>query len=302
MSKLLKPRKEAVILLRKFASNLAQAAQLLKSRKALVQLVLVVLVFNMFIAVSVAWFSMNRKTDVDEMGMGLAVDDTSAVYKAYMFDLHAMEGTNLSSDGTELDITNIDLNQYDTIFSVQNKYTPAFAQIRIAGSAAMLELENGTIYITITREELEAQAGGLAMVSSSVVRFTAFIDSTKQDLAQQTADELYRYINDEKRFEAVSGCETNESDSKTFVTVIGEGAGHTHDKVDTIILAVPFSSDDWYPDEEGHQTLNVYLYMTYDVKLIECFMAEQTDGKISLDDNIYFFENDLKKISVSYAK
>jgi hypothetical protein len=40
--------------------------------------------------------------------------------------------------------------------------------------------------------------------------------------------------------------------------------------------------------------------MTYDAQLIECFMDERTDGSISLDDNLYLFHNDLKKVSVSY--
>ena len=90
--------------------------------------------------------------------------------------------------------------------------------------------------------------------------------------------------------------------SKTFVTVEGEGAGHTHGKHGTIVLEVTYTADDWYENADGDMTLNVYLYMTYDVQLIECFMDEQTGGGISLDDNVYFFENDLKKVSVSYEQ
>ena len=48
--------------------------------------------------------------------------------------------------------------------------------------------------------------------------------------------------------------------------------------------------------------MNVYLYITYDVSLIECFMNEQANDGVSLDDTLYFFENDMKKISVSYTK
>ena len=86
-----------------------RALRFLKDSKALTPLIIMILILNMLIAASLAWFTMNRNTDADEMGMALAVDDTTAVYKAYMYDLHKMEGTNMHPDGGELDITNIDL-------------------------------------------------------------------------------------------------------------------------------------------------------------------------------------------------
>ena len=141
------------------------------------------------------------------------------------------------------------------------------------------------------------------MFSSSVIRFTGFVDSSEESRNLETADALYRYINTEERFDEVEGYRTNSRDnSKTFVTVIGEGEGHTHDKVTSITLSVPYVLSDWYPTEEGHDAINVYLYMTYDVQLIECFMEEHTGGGISFDDRIYFFHNDMNKISVSYEK
>ena len=51
---------------------------------------------------------------------------------------------------------------------------------------------------------------------------------------------------------------------------------------------------------DNDETLNVYLYMTYDVQLIECYMDKHSGGGISLDDNSVFFENDMKKITVGY--
>jgi hypothetical protein len=239
------------------------------------------------------------------MGMALAVDDTTAVYKAYRFDMETMKGTDLEAateenpNPGELNITNIDLNQYDTIFRAQNKYTPAFARIEITKSAAMPA--SGKVYITIERNDLEAQEGDLELFSSSVVRFTALIDSSKEDVDLTVPDEIYRHINTEALFDEVEAYNGNYDHSKTFVTVIGEGAGHTHDKVYSITLEVTYTANDWY--QVGNDTkLNVYLYMTYDVQLIECFMDERTDGSISLDDNLYLFNNDLKKVSVSYDK
>lgn len=288
-----------------FKGGLMRAIRFLKKSKALTPLIISVVALNLCIVASVAWFTINRRTDADEMGMALAVDDTTAVYKAYRFDMETMKGTDKEAkteenpNSGELNITNIDLNQYDTIFQAQNKYTPAFARIEITRNDSMPE--SGTVYITIERNDLEAHAGELELFSSSVVRFTAFIDHDKGDLEQEGADALYHCINDQL-FDDVKGYTGNApAHSKTFVTVIGEGAGHTHDKVDSITLALEYKAGDWY-EKDGDDMLNVYLYMSYDVQLIECFMDEHTDGGISLDDNIYFFDNDLKKVSVSYEK
>ena len=290
-----------------FKGGLIRAIRFLKERKALTPLIVAFLALNLCVVASVAWFTINRKTDADEMGMALAVDDTTAIYKAYMFDLKTMKGTDKEPATQEnptpgqLNITNIDLNQYDTIFRAQNKYTPAFAQIQIIKNKSMPE--SGTVYITIERNDLTAQSESLDMFSSSVVRFTALIDSTKEDVGITDPNALYHHISTEERFDEIELYSGNDrTHSKTFVTVEGEGEGHTHGKVDSITIAVDYTAANWYENAEGNDTLNVYLYMTYDVQLIECFMDEQTGGGISLDDNVYFFENDLKKISVSYEK
>ena len=288
-----------------FKGGLIRAIRFLKERKALTPLIVAVVALNLCVVASVAWFTINRKIDADEIGMALAVDDTAAIYKAYRFDMETMRGTDLEAkteenpNPGELNVTNIDLNQYDTIFQAQNKYTPAFARIEITRNSTMPE--NGTVYITIERNNLETHAGALELFSSSVLRFTALIDSTKADVDMTDPDELYRHINSDQTFDTVEGYKGNDYDhSKTFVTVEGEGEGHTHGKVDSITLAVNYAAGDWYT-KDGDDRLNVYLYMTYDVQLIECFMDENTGGSISLEDNIYFFENDLSKVSVSYG-
>lgn len=286
----------------KVMSALMRGIRFLKNSKALTPFIAGLVALNLCIVASVAWFTLNRKTNAEEMGMGLSIDDTTAVYKAYMFDLETMEGTNLHPDGTELNVTNIDLNQYDTIFRTQNKYTPVVVQIQIVRNTSMSE--SGTVFITIERESTEALAtGGLDMFSSSVVRFTALIDSDEDCIGITDPDTLYRHINTEERFDTVESYVGNDmANSKTFVTVEGEGADHTHGKVNSITVSASYTANDWFENEEHNMTMNVYLYLTYDVQLIECFMAEQTGGGISLDDNVYFFENDLKRISVSHAK
>ena len=161
--------------------------------------------------------------------------------------------------------------------------------------------ESGTVYLTLTRNDLEEEDGKLSMYSSSVIRFTAIIDHSKEDVSLTDPDNIYRHINN-KYYTTVSGYKGNDYDfSKTFVTVNGEGAGHTHEKVESITLSIPYSSSDWYNDDGEKRVMNVYLYMTYNVQLIECFMNENTGG-ISLDDNVYLFKNDMNMITVSYEK
>ena len=285
----------------KIKSGFLQVIRALKANGALTPIILAILIFNMLIAASVAWFTLNRQTSAGEMGMALAVDDTKATYTVYMFDLHKMEGTNTLADGSELTISNLDFNQYDTIFHMQNKYTPAIAKIQLTRVSTMPE--SGIVTLNLTRNDLEEEDGKLSMFSSSVIRFTAMIDSTKGDVALTDPDEIFRYINTDTRFDTVSGYVGNDYDnSKTFVTIIGEGEGHTHGKTDAITLSLPYRADDWYTDSTGADALNVYLYMTYDVQLIECFMEENTGGVISLVDNFYLFENDMNMITIGYEK
>ena len=241
------------------------------------------------------------------MGTAITVDDTSAVYKAYMFDLENMVGIDriMGDDGEyeELNVTNLDMNQYDTIFRVQNKYTPAFAKIEVTRNTSMPE--SGTVLLTIDRDSAVDGFDGDGKLSkriSSMLRFTAIIDSTKNDLNMTDANSLYNHINTETRFNEIKEYKGALDNSKTFVSANGEGDGHTHEKADSITVGVSYTKDDWYVDEDGKQTLNVYLYMSYDVHLIECFIKEHSGDRITLDGNVYDFENDLKKVTVSYIK
>ena len=287
----------------------------LKDSKALSTLIVMILMFNMIIAASVAWFTLNRQTDADEMGMALAVDDTQAIYKAYMYNLKTGKGTDRVSnhDGSPatdengdplyLDITNLDLNQYDTIFRAQNRYTPAFARITIVRSESMPL--NGRVTITIDRDDRDAESGeaGLTSFSSSTLRFTGFIIEDQSDLGVNDPNKLYSHISTKERFDAVEDYKGNDYDnSQTFVTVVGEGEGHYHEKYTSIDIYVDYTENNWYKDAEGNDALNIYLYITYDVQLINCYMDEHQGGEISLTDNTFFFDNDLTEIRVSYKK
>lgn len=272
----------------------------LKKNRLLYTFFVTAVAFNLLIISSFAWLTLNRKTGVGEMGMALAVDDTNAVYQAYMYDLKKGEGTNKNADGETLNITNIDLNQYDTIFKGQNKYTPVFAKIILIRSQSMPK--TGTVHITVEREDSGISLQSLTPFSSSIVRFTTFIISDKSDINITDPALLYDHISTVERFKAIELYSGNDrTDSKTFVDVHGAGEGHTHSKSDSLTVSVDYQDTDWYLNDENNEALNVYLYITYDVQLVECYMDENTGGELSLDDNSVFFDNDMKKVSVSYT-
>ena len=294
--------------------GIKRALRFMRESHALHTLVAIVLILNMLVAASVAWFTLNRQTDVDEMGMALAVDDTEAVYRAYMFNINTGKGTALDEDNNPLDVTNLDLNQYDTIFRAQNRFTPALAKITLTRNKSMPE--SGTVIITINREEIAAQAGegeSLTAFSSSTVRFTGFTVPDHSDLTilnsemddEAKADALYTHLCTQERFDEIEGYKGNNyENSQTFVTVVGEGEGHTHHKYTSIQVYVEYDADDWYVDENDNKAvkLNVYLYISYDVQLIECYIDEHKGGNISLNQNSFFFENDMTEIKISYEK
>ena len=291
----------------------------LKKNRLLYTIFVTAVAFNLVIISSFAWLTLNRKTGAGQMGMSLAVDDTSAVYEAYMYDLEKGAGTDLNADGEKLNVTNIDLNQYDTIFKGQNKTTPVFAKIKITQSQSMPD--EGNVYITIERkiqneeQKSSEEKGLLTDYTSSIVRFTGFIIHDKTDLTKTTPETLYEFINssivdvekDQTRYEMVAEYQGELDHSKTFIkreAVEDETNkdAHVHMKKDSVTITVEYTKDDWYEDNEGNMLMNVYLYITYDPTLVNCYMDDHGGGSISLDDNFIFFENDMTRVTVSYDK
>ena len=272
---------------------------LIKGNRTFFSIVAMLILFNMIVVTSVAWFTLNRKTDAEEMGMALAVDDTVALYKAYMYNLTTGEGTDQNGDGGELNIANIELNPYDTIFKGQNKYTPIFARIELVRNSSMPW--NGTVHITVERNSNATTDDVMAKYSSSILRFTAFVIEDKTDLDKEFAKDLYAFINSDTRFKDVESYDEALSYSKNFISVVGTGEDATSVKSDSLTISVDYTEAAWYQNSEGDWVLNVYLYMTYDAQLIQDYMDQQTGGGMSLDDNTVFFDNDLTRIRVSYT-
>ena len=295
LSKIIKDKSEIII-------------QYLKSGRAATSLIALIVSFSMLIVSSLAWLTTNRWLKSEDMNMGLHIDDTSAVYKVYKFDLDKMTGIDriIHEDKSEeiLNIANVKMNQYDTIFIVQNQYSPVFAQIRLSRNSDNSAMPlNGTVYITIQRDTgIDAfdDKGKLAERISSVLRFTAIIDTTMEDLNKADANELYNHIN--SSFEKIEKYDdTYEGDdSKTFISAHGEGEDHSHVKNDSITISLNYTEESWYTDDQGNDHLNLYLYMSYDTQLVECYMKQHADSELSLEKTTYDFGNDLKYVSVSY--
>lgn len=283
------------------AKAFKKAVAFSKRSKALYTLFLLTLIFSLVITSSIAWLSSNRKADSNDLGMGLEVNDISAVYKAYMYDYETEKGTNKvpgSETGEELTISNLSLNQYDTIFRVRNKYSPAFAQIRITSNKSMSR--DGTLHLTISRASAASSSEKLNLFVSNVIRFTAFIDSSSADITDP--NELYNNINTDERFaDAESYTGNGREDSKTLVTVNKSGETRSYTTAEAVTVSVDYSSTDWYTDSYGNEALNVYLYITYDTELVGYYKEENEDYGVYLKDMNILFENDLDRVSVSYT-
>ena len=95
-------------MLKRLFVRVKRAAQLMVQGRAIYTFILMMLALNMLIVTSLSWFTMNKQADSENMGMSLAVDDTSAVYKAFMYDMKQGKGVDTNPEGGILDITNLD--------------------------------------------------------------------------------------------------------------------------------------------------------------------------------------------------
>ena len=293
---------------------------LLGKKRITYHFLILILTFSLLIASSLAWFVSNRTTRVNDVDMSIDFDDTSAVYQAYIYSLE-------DEKGIETDITKLNLNQYDTLFKEDNVYTPAFAQIKIIRTSSMSE--SGTLNITIDclTEGLEDKYE----YTSNVARFTAFLISSEEEREKsQDPATLYQYINSDlgKYNEAELRIGNGDPSSQTFVTVKKDAEGNyvkeETEKTNSITISVNYEASDWYDaDENGtKETLNLYLYITYDVELVNYYLkceyvdevfgesepddeepgdeGSDDEGIDSMDAGIPF-ANDLKKITISYV-
>lgn len=258
-----------------------------------------------------AWMAANRIVEQGNISMNLDYDDTTASYAVYKYDIKHGVGRNtyIDTDNEEkpLSIENVDMNPYDLIFTSRNRYTPVFARVEVKRLTSMPL--RGTIFLTITRklDNNDFTGSELSEFSSSLIRFTAFIDPNDGSVNYDNADKLYSDIDasmytDTKSYRTEANDTSShpyDSYSKTFVSAQKFGSEYTFTKTATITLQVDYTESNW-TTVNGIETLNIFLYMTYDEGLIDMY-KESSHFKIEVGTgNMVHFENDFDTIKVSY--
>lgn len=271
--------------------------------KRITELSLLLSILVLFGSVSYAWLSVNRIVEQKNILMNLENDDTTASYSVYKYNIKQGLGKNTDDKGNLLTISDVDFNPYDLIFTSRNRYTPVFARVEVKQHSSMPK--SGTINLTITRklDNNDSVSSELSKYSSSLIRFTAKVDNTYDENPNTlyTAIDEVMYGNTKNYVTVANDTSAHDYDdfSKTFLTVQKSGNDYTFTKSETITLVMTYDESNW-SIIDGNETLNIYLYMTYDEGLIDLY-KKTSNLKIEVGNkNIIDFENDFDTIKVSY--
>lgn len=273
----------------------------MKLKKIIISWSLFYTVLILAAVVSYAWVSENRAVEHINPPINLENDDTTATYGVYKYDPKLGKGMNTDINGNPYSIADIDINPYDLIFLSRNRYTPVFARVEVKRNTSMPK--SGTVYLTITRklDNNDSEGSELSEFSSSLIRFTAFIDPNDGSVNYDNADKLYSDIDasmytDTKSYRTKANDTSSHPYSKTFVSAEKDGSEYNFAKTATITLQVDYTESNWTEIE----TLNIFLYMTYDEGLIDMY-KESSHLKIEVGTgNMVHFKNDFDTIKVSY--
>lgn len=250
----------------------------------------------MLSSVAYAWLTANRQVGSGDMDMALVVDDTSASYVVYRYDIAEGKCVTTDADGNALNIANLDFNQYDTIFKSYNKYTPMIVKVDVVRISSMPT--SGKLALTITKNKT-GEYTDPECVSSKVMRFALAI----LDVGTTTDPSEVYAIFEEQLYHPLSAVGLNYSAdyTKTLATAtLVDGGDYNIESAENTVLYVDYDEGDWFFDDEGNQTLTAYLYIMYDAALVSLYQSDVEIGDGSLSANVVGFENDLKKISVGY--
>lgn len=255
-------------------------------------LIFVVLLFSviMLFASAFGWFVNNRVIDADGAEVTVSHEDARAEYECYVYNIKT------SSVETQ-SISDLNMQPYDMIFDKRNRYTPAIIRISLDEINPMYS-EGGTLSVTISRD-ITMPNNVLNEYFSSIMRITAVVGS---GYYSANADTLYGNI-DSALYTTVKGYAQNYSSdsSKTFTTITGgtgaEGDPFTYSKADAITLTVPYTSTD-----KNSDTLNLYLYLTYDETLVHRYRAmEGIDTSSSAVGKTVTMTNDTNGLKIAFS-
>ena len=253
------------------------------------------------------WFASNKEVDANGMAVTAYSDDVEADYYAYIYTQKTATATAVNS------IADVQVPQYDLIFTQRNRYTPAVIRAVFTGEHDLAE--SGTISFTINRNTANplsvsgasvlnpTSADHLSNTFTSLMRLTAVKGATVYN-----ADPKTLYLNldtmqygatpDDTLYEVVKSMTGNTAASKTFVTMTGSGENVTYTKSNSIELSIDYTAADWNGDE-----LNIYIYITYDETLMEEYRSYDAtiSGDITSVGQVITLSNDLLTINATHS-
>lgn len=259
------------------------------------------------------WFAQNKEVGGDAMAVTAYQDDVEAEYSHYFYDAKNAVGVGEDS------ITDIQVPQYDLIFRQRNRYTPAVIRVALTGEEDLPQ--SGTIALTIGRNlaaSITTDEGTIANGSelpalnnlfSSLMRLTivkgAGIYSDDPTTLYRNIDNL-PYGNDSTLYEVIKSQTANNATTNVFTTVTGdEGDPDRYTKADSVTLSIDYTAADWNDiDGDGvNETLNVYVYVTYDETLLREYGAYDAtlNGDITSVGQVIKLSNDLLTIAASHS-
>ncbi len=273
----------------------------------------VLVVTLLYLNSAFGWFAQNEQVGGEGMAVTAYHDDVEAEYSHYYYDAKNATGVGLNA------IDDIQVPQYDLIFRQRNRYTPAVIRVALTGEEDLPQ--SGTIALTIGRNlaaSITTDEGAIANGSelpalnnlfSSLMRLTivkgAGIYSDDPTTLYRNIDNL-PYGNDSTLYEVIKSQTVNDSTTNVFTTVTGgEGDPDRYTKADSVTLSVDYTAADWNDmDGDGvNETLNVYVYVTYDETLLREYGAYDAtlNGDITSVGQVIKLSNDLLTIAASHS-
>ncbi|MBR3646469.1 MAG: hypothetical protein IKN54_08615 [Lachnospiraceae bacterium] len=213
---------------------------------------------------------------------------------------------------------------YDTIFKMKNRYTPAVVRIELK----KLKKNNGTVKLNIERDTTlpltESETVGNEIVVrpskyfSSSMRFTLaqgkgwISDSPSANQLYSRIDSgLYKRIVTDKSYtpQSIAASDSDayafeKGDSKIFVTNVNkDGNGNLvgMTKADSVAIKVDYTAADLIDSDSDSvgDTLNVYLYVTYEEELVENFGVSGVGSSGNAQGQIVNLINDISGMTIS---
>ena len=275
--------------------------------------IFVVVALLLYFNSAYGWFAMNEQVDGNGMAVTAYHDDVEAEYSHYYYDAKNATAVGVNS------ITDIQVPQYDLIFRQRNRYTPAVIRVALTGEEDLPQ--SGTIALTIGRnlaasittdEGAIANGSELPMLNnlfSSLMRLTIVKGAGIYDDDPTT---LYRnidnlpYGNESTLYEVIKSQTANNATTNVFTAITGsEGDPDRYTKADSVTLSIDYTADDWNDmDGDGvNETLNVYVYVTYDETLLREYGAYDAtlNGDITSVGQVIKLSNDLLTIAASHS-